>query len=185
MNVNLYFAVLDRIATQPYTEIVDSWREAPAGLLGSRKDLLISVSKWTRRILPDGFSFSLFVHTAAERLADFADSFFAFWDHSPRLAADFLHSLSLGLPGGVPRLAGREDVLRHRGLSPLFLAPLVQDQPRVSIRDRVYGHDLFAEGRAVVGGTSPSPSPAFGSGTRFAFAHAFRLFLVARRLDYL
>src|SRR6266478_9153990 len=114
MNVNLYFAVLDRIATQPYTEIVDSWREAPAGLLGSRKDLLISVSKWTRRILPDGFSFSLFVHTAAEWLADFADSFFAFWDHSPRLAADFLHAVSLVLPGHLSGPAGGEDVLCDR-----------------------------------------------------------------------
>src|SRR5882757_6771596 len=32
-NVNLYFAALDRSSAQPYTEIVDSWREVPAGSL--------------------------------------------------------------------------------------------------------------------------------------------------------
>src|SRR5881394_560359 len=45
-------------------------------------------------------------------------------------------------------------------------------------------YDLFAEGRALVGGASPPPSPAFGPGTGFAFADAFRVFLVARRLDH-
>src|SRR6266481_871294 len=153
-------------------------------LLRSRKDAIISVSIWTRRILPDGFTFSIFVYTAAERFADFPASFFALCTRSPRLAADFFHSVPLVLPGHLPGAAGRAHVLRHRGLSPLFFAPLVQDQPRVPVCDRVHGHDLFPEGGAVVGGASSPPSPAFGPGTGFAFAHPYRVFLVARRLDY-
>src|SRR5260370_23779393 len=145
---------------------------------------LLSVRTWTWRILPDGFSFSIFVHTAPQRLANFCSAFLALCAHSPRVAADFLHALSLVLPGGLPGLAGGEDVFRHRGLSPLFFAPLVQDQPRVSVRNRVHGHDFFSEGRAVVGGASSPPSPAFRPGTGFAFANPFRILLVARRLDY-
>src|SRR6266704_3762599 len=76
-------------------------------LLRSRKDALISVSIWTRRILPDGFTFSLLVYTASEWLADFHSSFFAFCARAHRLAAGFLHAVSLVLPGGVPRPAGR------------------------------------------------------------------------------
>src|SRR5713226_2897995 len=94
-------------------------------LLRSRKELLISVRTWTRRILPDGLSFSLFVYTAAERVADFPDPLFAFCAHSPRLAVDFFHAVSLVLLGGVPGAAGRADVLRYRGLSSLFFAPFV------------------------------------------------------------
>src|SRR6266852_8838109 len=154
-------------------------------LLRSRKNAVISVSIWTRRILPDGFTFSIFVYTAAERLADFPASFFALCARSHRLAADFFHSVPLVLPGHLPGAAGRAHVLRHRGLSPLFFAPLVQDQPRVPVCDRVHGHDLFAEGRAVVGGASPPPSPAFGPGAGFALADALRIFLVACRLDHL
>src|SRR6266481_2893239 len=154
-------------------------------LLRSRKDSFIKRLNMTRRILPDGFSFSLFVYTAPQWLADFPDSFVAFCTHSPGLTADFLHSVSLVLRGHLPGPAGGEDVFRDRGLSPLFFAPLVQDQPRFPVCDRVHGHDLFAEGRALVGGASSPPSPAFRPGAGFAFSDAIRLFLVARRLDYL
>src|SRR5207248_5680639 len=116
-----------RSSGRPYTEIVDSWREVRLDLLRSRKDVFISVAPWTRRILSDGFSFSLFVYTTPERLADFRSPFLAFCAHSHRLAANLLHPISLVLPGGMPRPAGREDVLRHGGLSPLFFAPIVQN----------------------------------------------------------
>src|SRR6266850_1425440 len=154
-------------------------------LLRSRKSHVSNVPDWTQRILPDGFSFSLFIHTAAERLADFASSFVAVCARAHRLPVDLFHAVSLVLRGRLSGAALRAHVLRDGGLSPLFFASLVQDQPRVSIRDRLHGHDFFAEGRALVGGASPAPSPAFGPGTGSAFAHAFRLFLVACRLDYL
>src|SRR5260370_35005270 len=95
---------------------------------------------WTWRILPDGFSFSLFVYTAPERLADFPHSFFPLCAHSPPLAADFLYAVSLLLPGDLPGTAGRANVLRNRWLSSLFFAPLLQDQPRASVRNRVPCH---------------------------------------------
>src|SRR5260370_14970939 len=93
-------------------------------LLRSRKNALISVRNWMRRILPDGFSFSLPVYTAAERLADFRSTFFAVCTHSPRFAADFLHAVSLVLTCCLPRLSGREDCLRHLRVSPLFFSPV-------------------------------------------------------------
>jgi len=65
---------------------------------------------------------------------------------------------------------------RDRGLSPLFFAPLVQDQPRFPVCDRLHGHDLFAEGRALVGGASSPPSPAFRPGAGFAFSDAISAF---------
>src|SRR5207245_4158232 len=103
---------------------------------------------------------------------------------SSDLAFDFFHAVPLVLRGHLPGAALRAHVLRDGGLSPLFFTPLVQDQPRVPVRDRLHGHDFFAEGRALVGSASPAPSPAFGPGTGSAFADAFWILLVARRLDY-
>src|SRR5260370_32169942 len=61
-------------------------------LLRPRKDAHISVPIWTRRILPDGFSFSLLVHTPSERLADFGFSFISLFGHLFCLAVDLLSS---------------------------------------------------------------------------------------------
>src|SRR5260370_2077565 len=99
-------------------------------LLRPRKDAHISVAIWTRRILPDGFSFSIFVDTASERLADFGSSFIALCALAPRFAVDFLHTLSLVLPGCFPRLAGGDGGLRFRGLSPPVFSPAPLNPPR-------------------------------------------------------
>ena len=47
-----------------------------------------------------------------------------------------------------------------------------QDQPRLSVCDRVHGHDLGAKGRAVVGRASPPSSSLFRSGSGPALADA-------------
>src|SRR5260370_32858612 len=75
-------------------------------LLRPRKDEHISVAIWTRRILPDGFSFSLFVDTASERLAGFGSSFNALCARAPPLAVGFFRAVFLAFPGFLPRLAG-------------------------------------------------------------------------------
>src|SRR2546423_13674709 len=87
-------------------------------LLRSRKDTIISVSIWTRRILPDGFTFSISVYTAPERLAHFPASFFALCTRSHRLAADFFLFVPLVLPRHLPGAACRAHVFCHRGVLP-------------------------------------------------------------------
>ncbi len=71
--------------------------------------------------------------------------------------------------GRLDRVCGalrRADVRGHRVLPPLLLAPHVQDQPVVPVRDGVCRPVEFAKGCVVVGGASPQPSqvlrPALG-----------------------
>src|SRR5437879_2933196 len=129
--------------------------------------------------LPDGCCSTIFIYPVAEWLADFHSSLPAFCPRSYRIAADLFHSVSLVLPGGLRGSAGGAHVFCNRGIPSLFFAPRVQDQPRVPVCHRVHGHVFFAEGRAVVGGASPAPSPLLRPGTGSPFADALRLFLVA------
>src|SRR5581483_9763618 len=103
---------------------------------------------------------------------------------APRRSRDLLSALPLVLPRSLPCVARRPDVLGYRWLSSLFLASLVQAQPRLSVRHRLHGHDLRSERRALVGGASPSPSSLFGPGRRPPFADSLWFLLVAYRLDH-
>src|SRR5271165_6306605 len=106
---------------------------------------------------PNGFT--RFIDTFAEWIPHFPSPGHAFRNDSHFGYRHIFRALSLVVSRGVPGAWRRANVFRYRGLSPLFCAPLVQDQPGVSIRDCVPGDDFRAKGSAVVGGTSPAPSP--------------------------
>src|SRR5215472_5506217 len=132
-----------------------------------------------RRILPDGFYPTVLNYPVAEWLADFDFAFPAFFSGARRRAAAFLHTFSLVLPGDYFGGAPGAHVFCHCRVSPLFFAPLVQDQPRFPVHHRLHGDVFFTERCAVVGGAPSPPSSLFRPGTGFAFADAFRLLLVA------
>ena len=132
----------------------------------------------------DGYRFKHLVDTTAKRFTNFSDYVFALRFGPYCFALHILHPFSLVLPGSLPGTFGRAHVFRYRGISPLLFAPRVQDQPRISVRDRVYGHELRAKGRVVVGGASSAPPPPFRPGAGSALTNAVWIFLVARGLDH-
>src|SRR5712671_1060746 len=77
-------------------------------------------------------------------------------DRGPLLPSVLLEA---GRPGGRSLL--RADGGDHHRLSPLRLAPGVQDQPRLPVRARVLGPDQRAEGNALVGRAPPEPPQVF------------------------
>src|ERR1700676_2129372 len=128
----------------------------------------------TRRKSLNGFT--RFIDTFAQWVPHFTCFGFAFRTDSHPGYRNIFRAFSLVVSDCVPGAGRGADVFRYRGLPPLFRTPLVQDQPGVSIRARVSGDDFWPEGSAVVGGASPAPSPAFGSGTESALPAAVRFF---------
>src|ERR1700733_12637513 len=134
-----------------------------------------------RKFSEHGHSSAIPVYPFAERCPHLC-----YWRNSVRNHAhagpwSFLCSISFVLRDHLRRSGFRADVLGHRRLSPVFFASLVQDEPRVSVCDRLYGDDLRAKGRALVGGASPASSSLFGSGRGFALADVVWVFLVPHR----
>src|SRR5713101_9247651 len=118
------------------------------------------------------------VYTPTQWSEDQLDRSHSVPDSASGRVVDFLDSFSVVVPACLRRGVFGADVLCDRGISPLFFAPVVQDQPVVSIRDCVHGYFFFAEGSVMVGGASPAPSPLQRSGRGSALADAVRIFLV-------
>src|ERR1700741_320676 len=108
-------------------------------LLRSRKNVLKASESRRGGFCRYGFRFSVLVCSAPQWLADFAHSFFALRTRSSRFTVDFPHAVSLVLLGRVSRPAGCPHVFRDRRLSSLLFSSLVQNQPRLSIRDGFHG----------------------------------------------
>src|SRR5678815_2581269 len=78
----------------------------------------------------------------------------------------------------------RADVLRDGGISPLLLAPHLQDLSRLSGVSRIRGPDLAATRRVVVGRQAPRAPPEVRSRRRCALAGDRWLLVGARRVEY-
>ena len=98
------------------------------------------------------------------------DALHSVFCRAPGLYRRVFPEVSLVVSGGLPGALLRAHVFRDRRLSPLFFAPLVQNQPGVPVHHGAGRHQLDAKGRALVGRQSPAPSPLFGYRRRPAFA---------------
>jgi hypothetical protein len=77
----------------------------------------------------------------------------------------------------------REDVRHHRGLPPLFLAPLLPHVARVPAVPRRPRHHRDAEGTALVGRPPPRPPPLLRRSRGHPFTRHQRVLVESRRVD--
>ena len=89
----------------------------------------------------------------------------------------------MGDGGALPGAVRPAHVRHHRGLSPLLLASLLQDQPLVPVRPGLPGAVHVAEERDLVGGAAPPSPQALRHRAGRALAASPRLLVLARGVD--